>query len=123
MTWHGPSSAWHGLSLLPRCRPKSCTEVRYRPPCSPPEPTGGATHAYTARWPLMCSNARPIGTLTTFAWLSSVPRPDRMFYPVETPVLTERDIHSLRSFLDGINPRKHPTTFFLEYVVVGDIVA
>ena len=39
------------------------------------------------------------------------------------PVLPERYVHSLRFFLDGINPRKYPTTFFPEYVAVWDIYA
>jgi hypothetical protein len=40
---------------------------------------------------------------------------------MKRPILPERYLHSLRSFLDGIKPRKHLIAFFLEYVAVGDI--
>jgi hypothetical protein len=37
---------------------------------------------------------------------------------VKRPILPKRYLHSLRFFLDGISPRKYPTTFFLECTAV-----
>ena len=37
---------------------------------------------------------------------------------LKRPILPKRYIHSLRFFLDGISPRKDPTTFFLEGTAV-----
>src|SRR4029450_11924032 len=39
------------------------------------------------------------------------------------PILPKRYIHSLRFFLDGISPRKYPTTFFLECTAVEAVYA
>src|SRR5215470_4683475 len=59
------------------------------------------------------SCANPCGALPTMA-----PGFLALGIRLKRPILPKRYIHSLRFFLDGISPRKDPTTFFLEGTAV-----